>query len=319
MKKALNAAAERLGLSREDLDELGVPTFGFASNRERKATFGDAACTLKISGRKICTSWTNKGNPIKSPPAGIKREYSEALKELKATTLDAEKMLGVIGNRIDNMMLSEKTWPLSKFRTRYMEHPLVSSIACRIIWTLDGTPVIFSNDKFVEIGGEPVIHGQTAEVALWHPVTRSMNEIQAWRNRLESLQITQPFKQAHREIYLLTDAERVTNMYSNRFAAHIIKQHQFNALCAIRGWKNKLRLMVDDSYPPAAKELPAFGLRAEFWIEGIGDNYGTDTNESGVYLRLSTDQVLLSHRCSATYRSCRRWWVWCGLSQPDSG
>jgi len=49
--------------------------------------------------------------------------------------------------------------------------------------------------------------------------------------------------------------------------------------------------MVDDSYPPATKELPQWGLRAEFWIEGIGQNYGNDTNDSGVYLRLSTDQV----------------------------
>jgi len=32
-------------------------------------------------------------------------------------------------------------------------------------------------------------------------------------------------------------------------------------------------------------------LRAEFWIEGIGDEFGTDTNDSGVFLRLATDQV----------------------------
>jgi hypothetical protein len=105
------------------------------------------------------------------------------------------------------------------------------------------------------------------------------------------LGITQPFKQAHREVYLLTDAERRTHTYSNRFAAHVLRQHQFNALCAARAWKNKLRLMVDDSYPPATKELPQWGLRAEFWVEGIGQDYGTDTNDSGVYLRLSTDQV----------------------------
>src|SRR5262249_40933520 len=55
--------------------------------------------------------------------------------------------------------------------------------------------------------------------------------------------------------------------------------------------KNRLRLMVDDSYPPATKELPEYGLRAEFWIEGAGDDYNTDTTESGTYLYLTTDQV----------------------------
>ena len=58
-----------------------------------------------------------------------------------------------------------------------------------------------------------------------------------------------------------------------------------------RGWRNKLRLMVDDEYPPATLDLPHWGLRAEFWIEGAGDDYGTDTNETGAYLYLTTDQV----------------------------
>jgi hypothetical protein len=34
-----------------------------------------------------------------------------------------------------------------------------------------------------------------------------------------------------------------------------------------------------------------WGLRAEYWIEGIGTDYGADTNESGAYLRVVTDQV----------------------------
>lgn len=49
--------------------------------------------------------------------------------------------------------------------------------------------------------------------------------------------------------------------------------------------------MVNDSYEPATLELPHRGLRAEFWIEGAGDDYGVDTNDAGTYLRLSTDQV----------------------------
>ncbi|MFI9538226.1 hypothetical protein ACIG56_33970 [Nocardia fusca] len=40
---------------------------------------------------------------------------------------------------------------------------------------------------------------------------------------------------------------------------------------------------------PATRELPEWGLRAEYWIEGDGDY--DDTTESGSYLRLRTDQV----------------------------
>lgn len=37
--------------------------------------------------------------------------------------------------------------------------------------------------------------------------------------------------------------------------------------------------------------MKAYNLRAEYWIEGIGEEYGTDTNEASVYNLLVTDQV----------------------------
>jgi hypothetical protein len=49
--------------------------------------------------------------------------------------------------------------------------------------------------------------------------------------------------------------------------------------------------MVDDEYPPTSRLLPPWNLRAEFWVEGVGDTYGTDTTDSGSYLYLATDQV----------------------------
>jgi hypothetical protein len=128
-------------------------------------------------------------------------------------------------------------------------------------------------------------------VELWHPIGHSIDEVTAWRDWLDRHQIRQPFKQAHREVYVLTDAERETRIYSNRFAAHILRQHQYHALCAARGWRNTLRLMFDNSYPPTYKELPQWDVRAEFWVEGVGDGDGTATTESGSYLHLATDQV----------------------------
>ncbi len=134
-----------------------------------------------------------------------------------------------------------------------------------------------------------------SQVELWHPLQAGSEVVLEWRAWLSQHEIQQPFKQAHREIYRLTDAERHTRVYSNRFAAHILRQHQFNALCVARGWSNKLRLMVDDTYPPATRLLPAWKLRAEYWVEGVGDEHGRDTNATGTYLYLSTDQVRFYH------------------------
>jgi len=173
---------------------------------------------------------------------------------------------------------------------------LVGPLARRILWqfkqgekTVTG---IWFNRDLVDFDLKRLALSEAeATVQLWHPIGKATEEITAWRSWLDAQQIQQPFKQAHREIYVLTDAERNTRVYSNRYAAHLLKQHQFNALCALRGWKHQLRLMVDAEYPPATLHLPQWGLRAELWVEGLGTDYGADTNESGVYLYLSTDQV----------------------------
>jgi len=299
--KAFDTAATVLGLPRDQIEELGVPSYGMEEVGVRREAFGDYRAELLVTGSNAALTWCDaNGKPLKSVPAKVKSEHKDDFKELQQALKDIQAMLPAQRDRIDSLFLLQKSWPVDEWKSRYHDHPLIGTIAQRLLWCLDGTPALFTNGAPTDVRGRAVAHGKTAEITLWHPVGRRVDEITSWRGRLEELGITQPFKQAHREIYLLTDAERNTRTYSNRFAAHIIRQHQFNALCAARGWKNKLRLMVDDSYPPASKELPQWGLRAEFWVEGIGQDYGTDTNESGVYLRLATDQVRFYRSDAAT-------------------
>jgi hypothetical protein len=168
-------------------------------------------------------------------------------------------------------------------------------LARRLIWhfVLGESRVAGSwlEGRLVDENDQPLEIDPKATVELWHPIGQPIEKVVGWRRWLERHEIRQPFKQAHREVYLLTDAERRTDTYSNRFAAHIIRQHQFNALCGQRGWKHKLRLMVDDAYPAPSRTLPQWGLRAEFWVESAGTEYGVDTNEAGSFLYLATDQV----------------------------
>ncbi|WP_347905639.1 DUF4132 domain-containing protein [Pseudomonas purpurea] len=302
IEKAFNAAAEALQLPRDQIEELGIPVYGMESVGLRRETFAEGAfvAELRVDGKNVELCWFRAdGTPQKTVPAKVKTDDKEALKELQGAAKDIATFLPAQAERLDAMFLLDKHWPFAVWQERYLDHPLIGTLARRLIWTIqDGersSAVVFSDGQLQTLEGAPLLPSPEAHVRLWHPIGRSVEEILAWRDRLETLQITQPFKQAHREVYLLTDAERHTANYSNRFAAHILRQHQFHALAAARGWKNKLRMMVDDTYPPATKELPTFGLRAEFWIEGVGDDYDQDTNDSGTFLRLSTDQVRFYH------------------------
>ncbi|MGE3314334.1 MAG: DUF4132 domain-containing protein [Planctomycetaceae bacterium] len=292
IEKAFQKAAEALGLPCDQIEEMGVPTYGLEEVGVLRESLGDYRAELTVNGSTAALAWFDaNGKPLKSVPARIKAEHQEELKELQQSLKDIQGMLPAQRDRIDSMFLAQRSWGIETWRERYLDHPLVGTIARRLIWCVDGTAAFFVDGKPIGIDGKPIEHGKTAEITLWHPVGRSIDQITAWRQFLEEREIVQPFKQAHREVYLLTDAELNTRRYSNRFAAHVIRQHQFHALCGTRGWRNRLRLMVDAAVPPASKLLPNWGLRAEYWIEGIGDDYGTDTNDAGSFLRLATDQV----------------------------
>jgi len=292
--KALEATAARVGISAGELEEMGVPTYGLDRVGERREQLGDFTAILKVVSTSSTTlTWLRAdGKPQKSVPQAVKDSHADALKDLKAAAKDIQRMVPAQRDRIDGLFLAQRTWPFDKWRQNYLDHPLVGTLARRILWTFTddsgSRTAIHHEGRFVDHGDTEVAGiGKECEVSLWHPLDADKDDVVAWRAWFARHEVQQPFKQAHREVYLLTDAERTTDIYSNRYAAHILKQHQFNALCAVRGWRNTLRLAVDDSYEPPTLLLPRWSLRAEYWVEGVGE----DWNESGVYLYLATDQV----------------------------
>ena len=294
---ALEVAAKRMGMTAEEIEEMSVPTYGLEEVGLRRDEFEEIVSELRVNGSEVDQVWIRKdGKRLTSAPKTVKDKYPEELKEIAQAVKDIRKMLPAQRDRIDKLFLLQKKWTYDVWQARYINHPLMGTIARRLIWKFSHgdkcTSAIWFDGQLVSRDGKPVDWlDDSTVVELWHPIDAEPEVVLEWRQWLMAHEIRQPFKQAYREIYLITDAELNTRVYSNRYAAHILRQHQFNSLCAAKGWKNSLRLMVDDTYPPATKIMPQWGLRAEYWIEGIGDQYGTDTNETGTFLYLTTDQV----------------------------
>jgi Domain of unknown function (DUF4132) len=136
----------------------------------------------------------------------------------------------------------------------------------------------------------PVSFTEDASVSLWHPVFSSVEEVKNWRAFMLQHKIVQPLKQAYREVYFLTDAEINTVSYSNRMAAHILKQHQFNSLAKARGWSYALQGGWDGGFNGyAAHLLKEYNLKAEFWVNEVGN--ADAMNDIGIWLYMATDQV----------------------------
>ena len=88
----------------------------------------------------------------------------------------------------------------------------------------------------------------------------------------------------------MTDAERATGTYSNRFAAHILEQ------APVMGWQAYNRTMDGNSeeHERVRLTLPHFGVAAEYWVAGIGTRIqeGTAAEHGGrLFAFISTDRV----------------------------
>ncbi|MEU4092759.1 DUF4132 domain-containing protein [Streptomyces sp. NPDC026673] len=290
IEAALEERAKARGLGRDDVEELAVPAYGLGEPGEGVAhRLGGVTGELAIRAGRATLSWRNAaGKALKGAPAIVRRDHAEELTRLRATVKDIDKTLSAQSERLDRQFLQRRVWSYTAWRERCLDHPVVGTLARRLLWTVDGIACGHAEGALRTLTGEPVPATGESTVELWHPVGRDPAEITAWRGWLERHGITQPFKQAHREVYPLTDAERATGTYSNRFAGHILRQHQFHSLAAVRGWRNRLRLSVDDTFPPAVRELPRWGLRAEFLVEGVE---GDELSHSGSYLHVGTDRV----------------------------
>ncbi len=292
--KAFQQAATKAGMAEADLIEIGVPTFGLTEVGYVHEKFGEFTAEATIyTHQKHQLVWRRPhGKSQKATPAEVKASFCEQLKQLNKRLKDIDKLMPSLRQRLEQLFLNERTWALSDFRKRFLDHPLVGVVARRLIWKAEQNGEIFAviwhDGQWQTSNGEVLDPNINCRISIWHPMHCAAEEVLQWRRWLDSHRVTQPFKQAHREVYILTDAERATVDHSNRFASHIIRQHQFAALCRERGWR--FDLQGDwDSWNAPYLDLPQHGLQIAFYVDPMeGHNQVT---QAFVYTRLATEQV----------------------------
>jgi len=295
---SLERAALKQNLPLEDLEELVVPSFGLELPGVRTDELGDVTARLEISGTADATlRWFKGGKEQKSVPASISESFVAELKELKGLVKEIEQTLGAQVRRVERMMMTGRSLPFEQWQTRYFDHPLLASMVRRLIWRFDSPEGerlgIAPDGELIDLEGRPFAPDASVSVRLWHPIEAGAAVIEAARDFLISRELRQPFKQAFREVYILTDAERTTETYSNRFAGHVLKQHQMRALAGQRGWSYSLQGYFDSCDFPTL-DLRQWGLRAAYDVQ-VPDSGGADmdtvSSPSGIALYVLTDRV----------------------------
>lgn len=294
--KYLTEAAENKGISVHEIEDLACDDHDLKLG-VRTWDFDGYTANLTVTGPgRSELAWTKPdGSPQKSVPAVVKEKHAAKLKKLKDTVKQVDLSTTAQRDRLDRMFRSQRLMPLPYFREHFVDHGLLAFLTHRIIWNLHrGEAVVQAiriNGAWTTRTGEAFTPAEDMTVSLWHPATATVAEVSAWREFMMDREIRQPLKQAFREVYLLTDAEVKTRTYSNRMAAHLLKQHQFNSLAKTRGWKYALQGAFDNGRDGevASISLPDYGIGAQFWVNEV--NADDAMNDTGIWTYVATDQL----------------------------
>lgn len=299
VEKYIEAASVKLGISSSEIEELSIPHFGLEDGA-KIYTFDDYTLEISIQELgKVSLIWRKPDGKLqKTTPAFVKSsaKHSQTLKKAKSEVAQIKKYLTAQRDRIDRTYLDNRIWSYENFSKHYLNHGLVSFIAKKLLWQFkkgeNFVTALYQNNQWAT-QEDTILDWITdaTEVRLWHPIHEAVDGVLFWRTKLESLEIKQPLKQAYREVYILTDAEVNTKTYSNRMAAHILKQHQFNALTSVRGWKYSLLGAFDGGYDGdiAKIQIKVHHIEAQFWINTL--NAEDEFNDAGMWNYVATDQV----------------------------
>lgn len=295
IEKYIEDAANKLGVSSIEIEDLAVDDFKL-KDHQLVYTFDDYTGVIVLTGiGKSTLKWFKPdGSEQKTVPQFVKDKFDAKLKKVKATQKQIDQTTASQKERFDRMLRSDRTMSMDYFKEKYLQHGLLSFIINKVIFKfskgVEECLAIYNNNQWIAINYDIIDIDQFAMVSLWHPVTSSTNEVKEWRQFLFDGQIQQPFKQAYREIYLLTDAEVNTRTYSNRMASHILKQHQYVTLAKGRNWKARLIGAWDGGDQDTAQLImPEYNICVEYWVNAL--NADDEFNATGIWNYVTTDQI----------------------------
>lgn len=305
IEKSLQQAAERSGLTVQALEDISVGHYGLDADGKAELNIGDAKAIVRLSeDGRVGVVWHNaEGKPVKSAPSHVKKAFPKEVRAVGALAKELEQVYFAQRTRLEDSFLRPAGMPLAHWRQYFVDHPLLGFLGRRLIWVFRDAQGsehsgIWSGQGVIDSSGKAMDFGGAQTVRLWHPLASEESEVQRWRERIFAAKIRQPFRQAFREFYVVTDGERETRMYSNRFAKVLMRQHQFASLCRARGWEYRLMATNFDGANTPNKKLDAWDMRVEFYVDLPPDRDGSllesalgEQSGAGINLFIGSDQV----------------------------
>ncbi|MGW2308698.1 DUF4132 domain-containing protein [Actinomadura luteofluorescens] len=212
-RELLKYAAERRGLTQEQLADRLVPDLGLDADGSLTLDYGPRRFVVGFDEELRPFVADESGRPRKTlPKPGVKDDaalapaaharFTGLKKEVRTVAADQIR-------RLEAAMAAGRTWTAGEFASLFVEHPLMRHLARRLVWSAgadtfrvaeDGTLADVHEDAFTLPGD--------VEVALPHPLVLGEAAVRAWAAILADYEILQPFPQLGRPVHTLREDER---------------------------------------------------------------------------------------------------------------
>lgn len=287
LKKIEAALAERTDVA------LRLPRLEFGDDGVLRRPAGDCTAVVTVTGTATLT-WEKDGRPLRSTPAPVRRDHAALVKELRDLVKRVDAQLVTLARALEGGFTVDAAHRYGWWRAELAGHPLARTVVRRLIWEIEVAPGEW-RAVLPEAEEELPDAPDDAAVRLWHPLRSEPAAVRAWRELLTERRIRQPFKQAFREIYLLTPAEEETRVHSDRFAAHLVHYRRMRALFRARGWSSDRLGPWDGGDSDAAERTLAAGEWRVRFFHTYADWAGGDE-------LASTDRVRFDRRVEGTWQ-----------------
>lgn len=197
-------------------------------------TQGDVTVTLAVDSEGVPDVTVQRGGKhLKAVPTALRKQPEvKALTDRKAAL---KRQTSRVRRSLEDAMVRQDTFTDADF-SALSRHPVVSPMLEMVIWTDEaGSTLRRHRGRWVDATGE--VANPMGVVRIAHPVDLlgTGNWID-WQDKFFDDAERQPFKQAFRELYVLTEAEAVDSPRSRRWAGHQLQSRQAQGLFAARGW-----------------------------------------------------------------------------------
>ena len=210
----MDIVADVRGLTKAELDDRLVPTFGLDDPSAFVLDYGTRKFTIKITEKLVSELYDPDNNKIKNLPKPAKADdeakAKEATKFWKSLKSDLRTVASTQLLRFEQAMLSGQQWRTDDFSSLLVAHPVLGPLVRHLVWgeCRDGKTVqLFRVDidgTYIDAKGKDVSLTDGAMVCIPHPL-HIQKSLENWKDALVKNKLSQPFAQIGRELFLKKD------------------------------------------------------------------------------------------------------------------